>query len=107
MGVVKNVYLNVCPHTFPIELVVTHRPHDPFCPIIFWRTFLNVVEAVTDCKRLYLLPLMLLHGDAWAIVLVPNDIAKVFVCPSSKEPLLLRDGLMERSQTPIMILYMA
>ena len=51
IGIVKNVYLHVGPHAFPIELVVMDMPHDPFCPIIFGRTFLNSAGVIIDCKQ--------------------------------------------------------
>jgi hypothetical protein len=51
LGIVKNVYLNVGSYTFSIELVVMDMLHDPLCPIIFGRTFLNYVIAKTDCKE--------------------------------------------------------
>jgi hypothetical protein len=40
---VKNVYWNVAPYTFPIELVVIDMPHDPLCPI-------SLEEHFKPCK---------------------------------------------------------
>jgi hypothetical protein len=48
--IVKNVYLNVGPYTFVIELVVIDMPPDPLCPNIFGRTLLNHLNAQIDSK---------------------------------------------------------
>jgi hypothetical protein len=58
IGIVKNVYLHVGPHIIHTELVVMDMPHEPSCPIIFRRIFLNAAGANINCKmRVYLLSL--------------------------------------------------
>ena len=51
MGIVRDVEV-LCGQTkYPADFLVLGSPQDSFCPIIFGRPFLNIVNAKIDCKK--------------------------------------------------------
>jgi hypothetical protein len=55
MVILKNIYIYVGPHMFPIDFVVVDMPRNSLCPIIFGRTFLNTAgQLLIVSRKLYL-----------------------------------------------------
>ena len=51
MGIVRDVEVLCGKTKYPADFLVLTSPQDSFCPIIFGRPFLNVVNAKIDCEK--------------------------------------------------------
>ena len=51
MGIVRDVEVLCGKTKYPADFLVLGSPQDSFCPIIFGRPFLNIVNAKIDCKK--------------------------------------------------------
>ena len=51
MGIVRDVEVLCGKTKYPADFLVLTSPQDNFCPIIFGRPFLNIVNAKIDCKK--------------------------------------------------------
>ena len=55
IGIVRDVEVLCGKIKCPIDFIVLGSPQDDFCPIVFGRPFLNIVNAKIDAKRILLL----------------------------------------------------
>ena len=55
VGIVRGVEVLCGKVKYHADFLVLGSPQDNFCPIIFGRPFLNIVNAKIDCKRMLLL----------------------------------------------------
>src|SRR3954471_11228546 len=51
VGIVRDVEVLCGKVKYPTDFLVLGSPQDHFCPIIFGRPFLNIVNAKIDCKK--------------------------------------------------------
>ena len=51
IGIVRDVEVLCGKIKYPTNFIVLGTPQDDFCPIIFGRPFLNIVNAKIDCKK--------------------------------------------------------
>ena len=51
VGVVRDVEVLCGKVKYPTDFLVLGSPQDDFCPIIFGRPFLNIVNAKIDCNK--------------------------------------------------------
>ena len=51
IGIVRDVEVLCAKINYPTDFLVLGSPQDDFCPIIFGRPFLNIVNAKIDCKK--------------------------------------------------------
>ena len=51
MGIVRDVEVLCGKTKYPADFLVLGSPQDSFCPIIFGRPFLNIVNAKIDCNK--------------------------------------------------------
>src|SRR3954470_23035746 len=51
MGIVRDVEVLCGKTKYPADFLVLGSPQDSFCPIIFGRPFLNIVNAKIDCEK--------------------------------------------------------
>ena len=51
IGIVRNVEILCGKIKYPTDFLVLGSPQDDFCPIIFGRPFLNIVNAKIDCNK--------------------------------------------------------
>jgi len=51
VGIVRNVEVLCGIVKYPADFLVLVSPQDDFCPIIFGRPFLNIVNARIDCEK--------------------------------------------------------
>ena len=50
-GIVRDVEVLCGKIKYPTDFLVLGSPQDEFCPIIFGRPFLNIVNAKIDCEK--------------------------------------------------------
>ena len=51
VGIVRDVEVLCGKVKYPADFLVLGSPQDDFCPIIFGRPFLNIINAKIDCKK--------------------------------------------------------
>src|SRR3954462_1629315 len=51
IGIVRDVEVLCGKIKYPTDFLVLGSPQDNFCPIIFGRPFLNIVNARIDCEK--------------------------------------------------------
>ena len=51
LGIVRDVEVLCGKIKYPTDFLVPGSPQDDFCPIIFCRPFLNIVNAKIDCEK--------------------------------------------------------
>ena len=51
IGIVRDVEVLCGKIKYPTDFLVLGSPQDDFCPIIFGRPFLNIVNARIDCEK--------------------------------------------------------
>ena len=51
IGIVRDVEVLYGKIKYPTDFLVLGSPQDDFCPIIFGRPFLNIVNARIDCEK--------------------------------------------------------
>ena len=51
LGIVRDVEVLCGKIEYPTDFLVLGSPQDDFCPIIFGRPFLNIVNAKIDCEK--------------------------------------------------------
>ena len=51
IGIVRDVEVLCGKIKYPTNFLVLGSPQDNFCPIIFGRPFLNIVNAKIDCEK--------------------------------------------------------
>ena len=51
IGIVTDVEVLCGKIKYPTDFLVLGSPQDNFCPIIFGRPFLNIVNAKIDCEK--------------------------------------------------------
>ena len=51
IGIVRDVEVLCGKIKYPIDFLVLGSPQDDFCPIVFGRPFLNIVNAKIECEK--------------------------------------------------------
>ena len=51
VGIVRDVEVLCGKVKYPADILVLGSPRDDFCPIIFSRPFLNIINAKMDCEK--------------------------------------------------------